>query len=259
MNSVLPLSSLRMSWASTPPRRIATWNPARSAWETDQMSLFCEHSQLYSGIFPKWITVSEGVLYEPVISEPRTAGSESFSWLPTPQARDFKDGGGRLGRVKQSTGKPYREDELDLPEVVQLLSTPNARDWKNEPGRNYNAGSLPREVKDLFAEQSSLPILGTETRKCTAEAQYWDKYEPAVRRWESILGRAAPAATQLSPRGNPRLNPAFSEWMLGLPEGWVTEVPGLSRKEQLHAIGNGCMPQQVAAALRLLLGTATIQ
>lgn len=40
---------------------------------------------------------------------------------------------------------------------------------------------------------------------------------------------------------------------MGLPEGWVTDVPGLSRKDQLKALGNGVVPQQAAAALRLLL------
>ena len=40
---------------------------------------------------------------------------------------------------------------------------------------------------------------------------------------------------------------------MGLPEGWVTDVPGLSRNAQLKALGNGVVPQQAAMALRLLL------
>lgn len=40
---------------------------------------------------------------------------------------------------------------------------------------------------------------------------------------------------------------------MGLPEGWVTAVPGLSRREQLTALGNGVVPQQCALALQLLL------
>ena len=40
---------------------------------------------------------------------------------------------------------------------------------------------------------------------------------------------------------------------MGLPEGWVTDVPGLSRNDQLKALGNGVVPQQAAMALRLLL------
>lgn len=40
---------------------------------------------------------------------------------------------------------------------------------------------------------------------------------------------------------------------MGLPLGWVTGVPGLSRNEQLKALGNGVVPQQASEALRLLL------
>lgn len=40
---------------------------------------------------------------------------------------------------------------------------------------------------------------------------------------------------------------------MGLPAGWVTDVPDLGRNEQLKALGNGVVPQQAAEALRLLL------
>lgn len=81
----------------------------------------------------------------------------------------------------------------------------------------------------------------------------WGQYEPAIRRWQSVLGRRAPAPTELGRTGNPRLSPRFVEWMQGLPVGHVTDVPGLSRNEQLKALGNGVVPQQAAAALRMLL------
>jgi DNA (cytosine-5)-methyltransferase 1 len=41
--------------------------------------------------------------------------------------------------------------------------------------------------------------------------------------------------------------------MMGLPAGWVTEVPDLTRVEQLKALGNGVVPQQAAAAVRFML------
>lgn len=39
---------------------------------------------------------------------------------------------------------------------------------------------------------------------------------------------------------------------MGLPDGWVTDVPGLSRSAQLKALGNGVVPQQAALAMRTL-------
>jgi DNA (cytosine-5)-methyltransferase 1 len=47
------------------------------------------------------------------------------------------------------------------------------------------------------------------------------------------------------------LNPVFVEWMMGLPEGWVTGH-GLSPSQELKMLGNGVVPQQAALALRLL-------
>lgn len=80
----------------------------------------------------------------------------------------------------------------------------------------------------------------------------WGACEPAIRRWERVLGRVAPAPTETGPRGGQRLAPAFVEFMMGLPPGHVTAVPGLTRNEQLKALGNGVVPQQALAALRMM-------
>lgn len=40
---------------------------------------------------------------------------------------------------------------------------------------------------------------------------------------------------------------------MGLPEEWVTDVPGLTRNQMLKLLGNGVVPQQAEAALRYLL------
>ena len=83
----------------------------------------------------------------------------------------------------------------------------------------------------------------------------WGDYEPAIRRWEARLGRPAPRPTEPTGRnGGHRLSPAFTEWMMGLPAGWVTDPAiGISRNEQLKACGNGVVPQQATEALRDML------
>ena len=48
-------------------------------------------------------------------------------------------------------------------------------------------------------------------------------------------------------------NLRLHEWMMGLPSGWVTGVPGVSRREAGKALGNGVVPQQAVAAIRHLL------
>lgn len=47
--------------------------------------------------------------------------------------------------------------------------------------------------------------------------------------------------------------------MQGLPAGHVTGVPGLTRGAQLKALGNGVVPQQAEAALRLLLARLELE
>ena len=82
----------------------------------------------------------------------------------------------------------------------------------------------------------------------------WGPYGPAIARWERVTGRPAPAPTEPGPRGGrPRPSPAFPEWMMGLPAGWITDTPGVTRNDALHLAGNGVVPQQAAAALRWLL------
>ncbi|GGM05931.1 hypothetical protein GCM10010099_22630 [Streptomyces cinereus] len=76
----------------------------------------------------------------------------------------------------------------------------------------------------------------------------WGRFEPAIRRWERILGRPAPWPTDALGR----LSPVFTEWMQGYPDGWVTCTPGLTRNAMLRALGNGVVPQQVVAALPML-------
>jgi DNA (cytosine-5)-methyltransferase 1 len=80
----------------------------------------------------------------------------------------------------------------------------------------------------------------------------WGVYTPAIRRWEHVTGRPAPRPTEPGRTGE-RLAPVFVEWLMGLPAGHVTDVPGLSRNAQLKALGNGVVPQQAIAALQILL------
>ena len=81
----------------------------------------------------------------------------------------------------------------------------------------------------------------------------WGKFEPAIKRWEATIGRKAPEPTKPDGKdGAHRLSSKFTEWMMGLPDGWITDV-GLSRIDELKACGNGVVPQQAELALRILL------
>ncbi len=76
-------------------------------------------------------------------------------------------------------------------------------------------------------------------------------YAAAVDRWAAVIGRPPP-----EPISGGRLNPVFVEWMMGLPEGWVTGLD-ISHTQQLKLLGNGVVPQQAAGAVAALLGRLT--
>lgn len=83
----------------------------------------------------------------------------------------------------------------------------------------------------------------------------WREYGPAIKRWETILGRPAPAPTMAGARGGPALSHHFTEWLMGLPQGWITDVPGIDRRKGVRLCGNGVVPAQAAVALSWLLAS----
>jgi DNA (cytosine-5)-methyltransferase 1 len=133
---------------------------------------------------------------------------------------------------------------------LKLLPTPAARDWKSGASNLMDDNSRPlNEVAVNW-----LPHAGSESGW---KGRNGVDYGPAIRRWEQMTGHQAPEPTEPGDRGNRRLNPAFSEWMMGAPAGHITAVPGLPREDQLRAIGNGVVWQQGAHALRILHARAT--
>lgn len=82
--------------------------------------------------------------------------------------------------------------------------------------------------------------------------QRFGDYADAITGQEHEFGRPAPEPTEPG-KTRPRLSARFTSWMMGLPDGWVTDVPGITRNEALTALGNGVVPQQAIAALRWCL------
>ena len=54
-----------------------------------------------------------------------------------------------------------------------------------------------------------------------------------------------------TPLDQGKLNVKFVEYMMGLPDGWVTHID-LSRAQMLKILVNGVVPQQAYRALELL-------
>jgi DNA (cytosine-5)-methyltransferase 1 len=118
----------------------------------------------------------------------------------------------------------------------------------NTPGRLWDLAEPAQHPRQPDAGRSGDEGEG----KGRNHAIDWGRYEPAIRRWEAITGRIAPQPTEPGTRGQTRLAAAFSEWLMGLPNGFVTDLD-LPYTAQHRLLGNGVVPQQAAAALRLLV------
>ena len=126
------------------PKPLASWNPVRDAWETDQ-GCICGHSDVFSETWRRSGSMRSGVAYElPTWAPPTDASASSSSlgperllptvvcepdtgngharnlgkevkMLPTPSVADSM--GGHLTR------SGARSDELLLPGVAKMLGT----------------------------------------------------------------------------------------------------------------------------------------
>lgn len=120
--------------------------------------------------------------------------------------------------------------------VAHTLPTPDVR-GDNRKSKGFDNGG--NNFYDIIADRR------------------FGEYAPAIRRQERAFGYPAPDPTEPNPRtGKPQLSARFTEWMMGLEPGWITDVPGITRAEAIRMCGNGVVPQQATAALIHLIETA---
>lgn len=171
--------------------------------------------------------------------------------LPTPRTSD-QNGAGAHG----SGG-------LGLRTAIHLLPTPTARDVKGPnqrgdgtcltgallptPTAGDSAGSRGHLHDGVTPYPSSSGVTLTDAEN---DAR-WGRYSDAVARHAVMVGRPAPNPTVPSRTGSPVLSHRFTEWMMGWPEGWVSDV--LDRRPGLRVCGNGVVPQQAEHAIKRLL------
>lgn len=156
---------------------------------------------------------------------------------------------GRAGRgaltlptvTTQDTDSPcesqLRRDTIPLSTLVaHTLPTPDVRSDNRKTKKFGNSGN---NFYDIIADRR------------------FGEYTPAIRRQERAFGYPAPDPTEPNPRtGKPQLSARFTEWMMGLEPGWITDVPGITRAEAIRMCGNGVVPHQAATALIHLIETA---
>jgi DNA (cytosine-5)-methyltransferase 1 len=179
----------------------------------------------------------------------------SDSLLPTPNTMEHREikSAEQIAEMKLRSPGGYR----NLREVVineidsdKLLPTPIANE--GEKATNRQTAEQRKQTGQVYLTNRVQSVIADSKPNETN----WGQFEPAIRRWEKILNRQAPAPTEPSGKdGNHRLSAKFTEWMMGLPDGHVTDPDiGITRNDQLKACGNGVVPQQAEFALRYLMG-----
>lgn len=149
--------------------------------------------------------------------------------LPTPTAHIADRGtpGAELAAARMESGR------RNLDDAIALLPTPRASDSvKGGPNQRGSSGGL------------ALPA--------AVQPERWGQYAEAVWRQELVTGMRAPDPTVVGKRGGRRINPALTEWMQALPEGWITgpvEDPNAANK----IAGNGVAVPAVAAAIQRMV------
>ena len=179
-----------------------------------------------------------------VASQGLQVSRQADNLLPTPVASEgTKAPAQQDAETKSKTGQVWLSNVAKGISNAQVTLFPTLRASDGYERRN-------QKTMDKIAAEGGDMTMPTLARTTTN----WGKFAPAITRWESLT-RPAPAPTKPDGKdGNHRLSAEFTEWMMGLPEGWVTaEDIGLKRNDALKACGNGVVPQQAELALRILL------
>ena len=153
---------------------------------------------------------------------------------------------------------PQRDDGGQGPLLDRGRAQAQRPTTTSRPEHRSSAPTNPERVgrhgRGTAPQQTSGTQPTTDRLRPGNSSVEWGRYAPAIRRWERVLGVAAPNPTEPNSKGNPRLAAPFAEWMMGLPTGWVTNPEiGLTRAQQLKALGNGVCVQQATTALTHLL------
>lgn len=241
-----------MDSGSLSPKVFASYDPNSSSWRTSTPSA-AGGSTAYSATWPRSGMTQGGRAYElptlarhtaeSVSSSSRTTQREkaSSTLLPTPNTGDMKSA--QLAEMRKA-----RRHQARLGDVL-VIAPPR----KNEVVANTACTGRIRGETQTNEKGASTQRPGGVAELYSSYD--WGEYEPAVRRWEAVVGRVAPSPIEKGTKGQPRLAARFVEWLMGLPVGYVTGI-GLPRSGELKALGNGVVPQQAEEALRALLQSA---
>ena len=208
---------------------------------------------------PQVDLVCAGFPCQPVSQPGLRRGIDDERWLVQAVCRTARASGAQWLLLENVVGIFTANNGRALSEVCAALAEAGFSRWEWTTVRASDVGA-PHRRERWFCLASNPdseglegwgvhPECGDERAAGAGGVGVDGRFGPfgrAVDRWAGSMGRRAP-----EPTVDGRLNPELVEWMMGLPEGWVTGC-GLSRAQAIHCLGNGVVPQAAAHAVRLL-------
>lgn len=178
----------------------------------------------------------------------RIAAEANARWLILENVRGLltANGGDALARVAEAMAlNGFARWEWTTFQA-RHIGAPHRRDrWFCVATNPESSNGRSEEPQDMATPTSPLPELGERP-------SLFGKWEPAIQRWERIIGRLAPTPNITTHTKYDFVSPRFVEWMMGLPEGHVTDL-GLPYEAQLKLLGNGVVPLQATHAIQFLM------
>jgi len=174
---------------------LAKYDPISSSWKIPQC-LFQEGWDEFSGTWPRWGTMRNGVCWEQSMPGHLIDGNESGLWVPTPNASDH---------ITRKTSKSWKAKGrvnfvLSNPEIQATWPTPIASDWKpNGPNsKQQNLASVVRMFPTPTCQDAK------------------NNGAPSQMESNSLPLNAAVGGS---------LNPDWTEWLMGWCPGWTDLKP----------------------------------
>ena len=199
-------TELGQECGSTWPESLARYDPDTSMWRTPH-SLLSEESTEFSGTWPRWGSMQDGVSYQQPPLVLHTKGTVS-GLLPTPLASLGTNGG---PNQRDSSGRP------GLQMAAMNWPTPRAQ----EPARTTKG--YGRGLKELIEGKQQIerwptPVTSDHAARRPTESWKGTSDLPSVV-WTANGG------TENPDKPAAKLNPTWVEWLMGWPLGWTDLKP----------------------------------
>ena len=138
---------------------LASWNPKRDVWETEQMDLFSGHSDVFSETWPVSGMTRSGLAFELPTWEPPTSGTGCSS-LPTPRATRGGSSTETTDLLRTPMSNEAEKDwigprmtsghqEFLSNQISELLPTPVVKNNENRQSEGYGP-NLMEAIRTLF-------------------------------------------------------------------------------------------------------------